>query len=587
MKRTIAVVVVLMLFCFDPAYAQWSGSVGADGAWGFNRNNRENADFKLKYTGKKFFVGSDIYVGHNFLQSSKTTTILDAKKEQDEYYKGENKEISPRKLNAGAGIDFGYIFNPYNKLGATLGYGFSGTDEESVQQTERYNNSDKSTLDGTQVDTTYVAGHNITTGISYERLFASRPDARLGISLLGTTKLNSDANRRITSGIFYPKPKNYATFSSLNEFNARLAAVYEDIFHFRKSDLKLRTGLDCISNQDIDGYYAKTLVNGQWRDSTQYKQSYYYDSQTIEPYVNLTYTFGKFDFSVKERVQVYRHYILDKLDERKSPEDLDGLFDKCDAKNLLEAGVSYRIDARHRVMLNYGRTISRPDYKKLCPTLMIGKSDGEYFIGNPELLPETTDKVNLGYSYTKGIFVTKLDFSYRDKKNTAEKVIDLEKSKDITDPGVKTLYTWINNKRQQSLGSRLDLKINGKEIKADIWAGLNFDRYWKNDKTDKEDFNYELGTSVDVFLNETTKLSSSLAYISDRQSAYNYKGEDVIANLRFSKIVIKGMELYLELKDIVDKDIVEETWNEERTYLKITTTTPMSRMVVLGLSYSF
>ena len=178
-------------------------------------------------------------------------------------------------------------------------------------------------------------------------------------------------------------------------------------------------------------------------------------------------------------------------------------------------------------------------------------------------------------------------FSYRDKKNTAEKVIDLEKSKDITDPGVKTLYTWINNKRQQSLGSRLDLKINGKEIKADIWAGLNFDRYWKNDKTDKEDFNYELGTSVDVFLNETTKLSSSLAYISDRQSAYNYKGEDVIANLRFSKIVIKGMELYLELKDIVDKDIVEETWNEERTYLKITTTTPMSRMVVLGLSYSF
>lgn len=237
--------------------------------------------------------------------------------------------------------------------------------------------------------------------------------------------------------------------------------------------------------------------------------------------------------------------------------------------------------------LDYGRFISRPDYKKLCPTLMIGNSEGEYLIGNPELLPEITDKINFGYSYTNGIFVTRLDLNYRDKRNTAEKVIDLEKSKDITDPGVKTIYTWINNKRQDSFGSKLDFKMNGRDVKAEIWAGFNYDIYGNKEKTTKQDFNYELGTSINVFLNETAKLSSSLVYISAKQSAYNLKGEDVLANLRFSKILGKGLELYLELKDIADKETYEETWNADMNYIKVSSTYPMQRSVLLGINYVF
>ncbi|MCQ2152848.1 MAG: outer membrane beta-barrel family protein, partial [Bacteroidales bacterium] len=253
----------------------------------------------------------------------------------------------------------------------------------------------------------------------------------------------------------------------------------------------------------------------------------------------------------------------------------------------LAAGINYNINDRHRLALDYGRTIARPDYKKLCPTLMIGDSEGEYFIGNPELLPEITDKINFGYRYAEGIFVTKLDINYRNKRNTAEKVIDLEKSKDITDPNVKTLYTWINNKRQDSFGTKLDLKMDGKTIKADIWAGFNYDIYGNKEKTTKKDFNFEVGTNIDVFLNETTKLSSSLVYISAKQSAYNLKGENVLANLRFSKTLIKGLDLYAELKDIVDKDIYEETWNADMNYLKTSSTTPMHRAVLIGINYAF
>lgn len=569
------------------AFAQLSGSAKVDGSWNFQKSNNENADLKLKYDGKNYYIGTGFDFGHSFMPSSQVTSILDAKKEKNEYYKGENKTTDPRKLNIGGGLNFGYKFNPKQMLDAALSYAYNGTDEISLLKTERLNSGSTNLLEGTQRDTAFVKNHNIKFNAAYRHGFDSRPDGRLDVSVTNATNRKMDANRRVTSGNFYSKAKNYATYSSINEFKTNLSASYDDKFRFSTSTLKIKTGVDFISGQDIDGYAAETLVNGQWRDSTQYKQSYFYTSLSTEPYVNLTYSIGKFEFFVKERVQVYWHAMIDKLDDIKKPGDVDILFDRVDARNLLSAGITYNINELHKMTVDYGRSISRPDYKKLCPTIMIGKSEGEYFIGNPSLLPETTDKVNLSYTYTKGIFVTRLDLNYRDKKNTAEKVIDLEKSKDITDPMVKTLYTWVNNKRQNSFGTKLDLKMNGKNVKAEIWAGFNYDTYWKNQKVDKSDFNYELGTTVDVFLTETTKLSSTLAYISAKQSAYNLKGEDVLASLRCTTLVYKGLELYAELKDIVDKDIYEETWNADMNYLKIVSTKPMHRAALLGLKYVF
>ena len=70
-----------------------------------------------------------------------------------------------------------------------------------------------------------------------------------------------------------------------------------------------------------------------------------------------------------------------------------------------------------------------------------------------------------------------------------------------------------------------------------------------DDKPDKNDFNYEIGTNIDVFLTKNAKLSSTLAYISAKQSAYNLKGEDLLANLRFTKTVLKGLEVYAATAD--------------------------------------
>lgn len=583
--RTIAT--ALLFFNMTLAFAQFSGSVKTDGAWNLGRSNNENAEVEFKYAAPQFNVGTGVDFSHSFLPSSQQTSILDAKKEKDQYYKGEDKTIDPRKFNAGAKLYFDYKFTPLDVLDASASYGFSGTGENSLLNTDRYNNNSSVVLNGVQKDTSYTQSHKVNFTSTYTRCFVSRPEAKLGVTVNYTTNVKSDANRRVATGSFYSKTKNYATYGSLNDFDSRLSVFYDDTFHFKSHALKMKAGLDLVSNQDMDAYCAETQVGGQWRDSTQYRQSYFYNSLATEPYINLTYSVGKFDFFVKERVQVYWHAMVDKLEDIKKPEDIKSLFDSFDTRNLLNAGITYRINPQHCVTMDYGRSVSRPDYKKLCPTLMIGKSEGEYFIGNPSLLPEITDKVNINYTYTKGIFVTSLDANYRNRVNTAEKVIDMEKSKDVTDPMVKTLYTWVNSKKQNSFSSKLDLKINGRDMKAEMWARFNYDIYWKNAAVDKKNFNYEIGTNIDVFLSKITKLSSSLAYISAKQSAYSMKGEDIVANLRFTVNVMKGMELYVELKDLVDKNIYEETWNADMNYLKTVSTNPMHRAALLGVKYSF
>ena len=104
----------------NPVYSQWNGDLNVDGTWNFKENNSENVDFKLKHVGNKFSFNSNLYFGHSYLLSSQATTILDAKKEKNEYYKGEDKNMNSRKLNTGANFGVGYVFNPNNVLDASL-----------------------------------------------------------------------------------------------------------------------------------------------------------------------------------------------------------------------------------------------------------------------------------------------------------------------------------------------------------------------------------------------------------------------------------------------------------------------------------
>lgn len=585
MKKLFSIFVAFFLSI--ASYAQWSGNLDLGGGTNFSGSNNENAAFKVKYSGKRTYVGLNLAGSHNYMPSEQQTTIIDVKKEGNEYYKAEDKIIKPRNWDARAGVDFGYALDTLNAIDVSVSYSIRSGNEFVRLSTERREGLSREGITGIQEDSVANKSGQIDGIIAYTRKFKNRPSAVFSAGGVYYGKSNLERKMRFTDGNFYLKHKHYATYSNLNDIDFKLNIAYNDMFNFNGSKIKLSAGIDSPLNNDVDGYAAESFVGGAWKDSTDYRQSYYYFSWAAEPYVNLVWTVGKFDFSLKERIQWYSHSMMDKLDEKKSRSDIKYLFDKEDWQNILAAGVKFRINERHSMSLDYARTISRPDYKKLCPTYMIGESEGEYFRGNPELKPEISDNVNFNYSYIRSIFNLSLDFHYRNKTNTAEKVMDVNFDPSTTDLGVKTLFTWINNKRQESKGVKLDLKMNGNDIKAEIWTAFNNDVYGNNKEFNKEDFNYELGSRINVYLNQSIKLSSDLIYVSAKESAYNLKGEDVIANLRFTKTFANGLELFGEFRDIVDKENHEQTWNQELTYLKDVVTKPMQRALLLGLSYRF
>ena len=98
MRKISVLLFVFFFICINSAYAQWDGNLKVDGGWNFLKSNTENADFKLKYTGEKFYLGTDLYAGHSFLPSSQITSTIDTKQEMSEYYKGEDKTLHKQNL---------------------------------------------------------------------------------------------------------------------------------------------------------------------------------------------------------------------------------------------------------------------------------------------------------------------------------------------------------------------------------------------------------------------------------------------------------------------------------------------------------
>ena len=586
MNKIVPMTIALLLLCAE-GLAKWSGSASLDGGFNFIGGNAENVAAKVRFDTTRFYVGASAFGNQRGWRTTKQTSIYEMGG-SNPYNRSENEIASPQTVNAGGGLDFGYRFNALNALDASASYAYERKSELPELRTERDVLVPKDTLRGLQLDSNHNAYNSIDFRLVYTRKFASRPRAELVVQATELTKLALESKTRKTEGEYYSRNRYYRTEGSVNDFDSRILARYSDAFDWGEAgSLSMTAGLDLYSGIDLDVYWAQTNVNGTWADSAAYNQSYFYNNWSTEPYVSLTYKFRNFDFRLSERVQVYSHMLVDKLDEKTDAGDFKPLFYRIDPENLLSGGISYHLSGAHDFSIDYARSIKRPDYKKLCTTLTIGGSEGEYLMGNPDLLPERSDNVRFVYSYTHDIFRTSLSVKYNDKSNTAEKVLDTDFQEELHDPNVKTLFTWVNTQRQQTLGVRLDMKMDAKNVKATIWSAYNQEIITYKTKSPKSNGNYELGIDLSASLNSSLTLSTRLMYVSAKEEAYSRKGEDVISSLRLTKTIIKGLDLFVGINDIVDKEKYEENWNEAGSYFKISKTRKMGRTLICGLSYKF
>jgi hypothetical protein len=71
--------------------------------------------------------------------------------------------------------------------------------------------------------------------------------------------------------------------------------------------------------------------------------------------------------------------------------------------------ITYKVDTFNQLELNYGRRIDRPEYKSLNPFTYYS-FQYSYTVGNPNLMPEYTHKIELKHNY-KNTLITTIEYS--------------------------------------------------------------------------------------------------------------------------------------------------------------------------------
>lgn len=580
--KNVKFLTLLCLFLLLPfhIFAQWSGQVDVSALSNFQKGHKEDLGLKMQFDTTKFHVGFHVSGGHYYCPTTELVGIYDAKNQKAAFSKFEDKLCYNRNWYANAGVDLRFDLRPQDILSVSLNYGYEGSKDSPLMYTWRYGIQGDS-LNGGQIDTCGFLSHRLIPEISYVHTFKKK-DSKLSVIWNTDLEVTNDALRRTTVGDFYALQRTYTTLDLIDNLMSKVEVTYEDFSLGRVENLHIYTGLDFFSNNNLDIYDGSNFTENPIQDSILLKHSSTYTAFALEPFVNLSYSYKQLDVYVKERVQWYYHSL--KNNYAVDPAEMYDL-KKSEWQNILAAGLAYRITAHHRLSLEYARTLERPDYQKLNTTLIIGKSEGEFFKGNPDLKPQSMNDISLKYSFVTEHFGTDLMLGYRYTKNKFEKIMSLIPG-DLV--GVTTIRNWVNIKQQHTGMAELNLKVDYDAVKANMWFCVNVDKLYKVDNSvNKIEFNYELGIDLQAMITPTLCLSSVVMYRSPKMSTYNLKGEYIGANIKLTKTFLKSLDVFIELNDLVDKEFYEETWNAELTYYKVTERKQNRRSILLGLSYRF
>ncbi|MEP7079347.1 MAG: TonB-dependent receptor [Ginsengibacter sp.] len=146
----------------------------------------------------------------------------------------------------------------------------------------------------------------------------------------------------------------------------------------------------------------------------------------------------------------------------------DSLFTK-QYTNLFPTGyISYTLNAKNTLAVNYGRRIDRPDYEDLNPFYYF-LDEYTYQVGNTLLQPQITDNIELSHTYN-GFLTTTLNYGKTNnvmqeviKQNTAER---------------KTFQTKENLASKTNLGMAVSANFPVASFwNANLYGNVNYDTY--------------------------------------------------------------------------------------------------------------
>lgn len=226
-----------------------------------------------------------------------------------------------------------------------------------------------------------------------------------------TTYYNLDAS---------PADPTYILHGNLRG-DLNIFALKSDYVKTFSNKLKFETGIKSsyVKADNSLSFYDRS--NGTGIFDTTKSNHFIYKENINAAYANASREFGKWNVQLGLRLE----------NTNISGEQLFGgtFFDDSYLQLFPSALVSYRLNPKNSLEINYSRRIQRPSYDQLNPFKFF-LDQTTYKAGNPKLEPQTTHSVELMHTFNQKIFTT-LSFS-RTQNNITETISPSETEERVT-----------------------------------------------------------------------------------------------------------------------------------------------------------
>lgn len=380
-------------------------------------------------------------------------------------------------------------------------------------------------------------GHNLEGALSYLKNFKRKGhkwtfDAKY---ILGddTELVDYEEHSSFNDSTIYQRSSN-----TEDERNLLLQTDYVHPFgKDGKFEMGLKTTLRTISNK----YTVEEEIDGQWQILGDFNDELAYTEDIYAAYIMAGNKSGKFSYQGGVRAE-YSDISTELLESNTTnPRDYLDWFPSIH--------LAYELPQQNTIQVSYSRRISRPRFWFLLPFFTFSDSRN-IFSGNPDLNPEYTNSIELGYlkNFEKGTLLSSVYYRYRTGV--------IERIRLVNELGETRMFP-INMANQNAYGIEFNFSYNLMD-----WWRLNTNLDFYRAITDGEYNDITLHSDTYTWsgrLSSKFKLPKDI----DLQTSFNYRAPRVTTqgkryaagswDMGISKDLLKGnATLTLSAKDILN-----------------------------------
>lgn len=368
----------------------------------------------------------------------------------------------------------------------------------------------------------------------------------------------------------YTLPEKNSTFRNNTPNTTNLYSVQTDFTKMFTKNWEFKTGLKFVATKRDNEVLNEDYIAGNWVVNTGLSNRFIYKEYLSMGYASMVHKMGKTSIKLGLRAEQTQMNGNSITANEKFKRNYLSFFPSLFIMRQLneEKGTS--------IFLNYSRRLQRPSFADLNP-YRVQFDDYLTQLGNPNLMPEYTHKIELGTTFAKGIFA---DVYY---SLTTDKIAQL--ANPVANKTIEYQTRNFNNSYEYGFSLNVPFKINS------FWSTNNgFSVY---------DLSYRLN---DFKIRQTAMFARSqhtfvFKNVFDVDASFDYRSPYVGANTRFAYLFItdvgltrrflkKNLQARLYASDVFntfrEKNVTEYTGTRIDFYQKRPT-----RTFSLTLNYSF